>query len=292
MLDRIKNMFASGILTRYKPEATVMRQTFFTISAARDARSMRPVLVKIYTDEGMEVENKIDKAYRREPLGAILPGLVNRAIVKTIETGHAHGKNVEILEQVTMTTLRELMDSRRLTGKLFRRIITEVGEALSYLHHEGYIHRAISPDGIVVSTEGDAKIIDMSLIMDANLTVGGGTMVGPSGYVAPEIIRRGAVDARSDIYSLGVIMYEFLAGARPFPPGHGYEGLLKIINTKPLPLIERNPNVSRDLNDVVMKALARKAVDRFTTVDEMLAAFAAVPMPEHNYTKAPSFAAA
>jgi len=292
MLDRIKNLFAGGILARYKPEATVLRQVFFTISAARDAKTMRPVLVKVYTDEGMEVENKLDKNFRREPLGEILPGLVNRHIVKTIETGSDHGRNVEILEAAPATTLRELMDTRRLAGKDFKRIIMQVGEALSYLHHEGFIHRAISPEAIVVSAEGDAKIIDMSLIMDADLTVGGGTMVGPSGYVAPEIIRRGAIDARSDIYALGVIMYEFIAGARPFPQGHGYEGLLKIINTKPLPLIERKTNVSADLNAVVMKALARKADERFATVDEMLAAFAAAPMPENNHTNAPSFVAA
>jgi serine/threonine-protein kinase len=117
-------------------------------------------------------------------------------------------------------------------------------------------------------------------------------MGGPTGYVAPEVIRRGPVDARSDIYSLGAVCYEAFSGTLPFPRGGGYEGLVKMINSRPTPLSERNAEVGPELNAVVMKALAKTPEARWQTVEDLMERLAAVALPEGIRAKVEAVAAA
>lgn len=292
MLERIRNLLGGGILSRYQADAVVLKHTFYTISVGREKKTLRPVLVKVYTDEGMEVQDKLDEKYRDKPLSEILPELSNRFVVKTIETGRAKGRRVEVLEAAPTTTLGERIGARNLSVKALRRAILQAGEGLMYLHSLGYVHRGISPDAIAVTPEGDAKIIDLSLLMDSQMTHAGGTMVGPSGYVAPEVIKRSAIDERCDIWALGAVCYEAFCGVKPFPNGHGYEALLKVINSKPQPLEERNRSVPADLNAVVMKALEKYPEHRYAKVEEMLTDFAAARLPDRTTNRAAAFTAA
>lgn len=282
MLERMKALLGGGIAGRYEIGAPVVKHTLYTISNAREKKTFRQVLVKTYTDEGMDIENRLDEKYRDKPLAEILPGLSNRFVVKTIETGVIKGRRVEVLEAVATTSLKDLVAQRKLAPRALRRAILQVGEGLMYLHSLGYLHRGLSPDAISVTAEGDAKIMDMSFLMDAEMTQTGGTVVGPNGYVAPEIIRRGRVDERSDIWSLGAVIYEAISGCRPYTNGHGYEALVKMINTKPEPLSERYPGTPEDLDAVVMKALERYPDGRYATVEDMMLEFAAAHMPERG----------
>ncbi len=292
MFEMLKNLLQGGLMARYQVESTVIRHQFFTIATARDKKTMRSVLFKTYTDEGMDVQAKLDATYRERPLSELLPEIVNRFIVRTIEVGKVKGRTVEVLEAGPTMTLREALDGKRLSTKAMKRVVMQVGEGLMYLHSRGLIHRGLSPEGIVVTDEGDAKIIDMSLVMDHSRTMHSGTMVGPHGYVGPEVIRRGPVDARSDVYSLGAICYEMLCGLLPFPRANGYEGLIKIINSRPVVLSERNDAVTPEMNKAVMKALERMPEDRYASVEEMLMKFAAAPLPKTVHPRTPAFAAA
>jgi serine/threonine-protein kinase len=291
VFERIKDLLGGGIAGRYEIDAPCVKHTLYTISNARDKKTFRAVLVKTYTDEGMDIENRLDEKYRDKPLAEILPGLSNRFVVKTIETGVIKGRRVEILEALPTTTLRELIAQRKLSAKGLRRAILQVGEAIVYLHSLGYLHRGLSPDAISVTPEGDARIMDLSFLMDVEMTRTGGTVVGPNGYVAPEIIRRGQVDERSDIWSFGAVIYEALSGSKPFTNGHGYEALVKIINTKPMPLSERCPGTPEDLEGVIMKALGRYPEERYASVEEMMIEFTLAHMPEKAQRR-PAVAAA
>jgi|GEM_PF-6122421 len=292
MFERLRDIFHGGISTRYSTEGVILRHPFYTIAAGRDKKTMRPVLIKTYTDEGMDVQLKLDANYRERTLAEALPELANRFVAKTIETGKIGGKRVEVLEAAPTRALRECFEQKTLSNKAFKRAILEVCEGVAYLHSRGLVHRGLSPDAITVTDAGDAKIIDLSLVMDASKMHASGTMVGPLGYVAPEIIRRGAVDARCDIYSLGAICYEMFSGALPFPRGVGYEGLIKMINGRPVPLSERNDEVPPELERVVMKAIAKRPEDRYQTAEEMAVALSAVPLPETRRERTPASAAA
>ena len=291
MLDRVLKLFRGGILSRYRVDNCVTRHQFFTISTGRDRKTMRPVLVKIYSREGAAIEAKIDVIYRERPLAETLPALSNRFMVRTLEAGSDGGKRIEILEAAPTTTLKQRMSTEGLAPTAFRRAILQICEGVSYLHSRGHVHRGLCPETIVVSEEGDAKIIDLSLVMDASRTHVSGTMVGPNGYVAPEIIKRSPVDARSDIYSLGVICYEAFSGTLPFPHVKSYEGLVRMMNQKPAGLAERNAGVPAGLDAVVMKAIAKSPGERYQTVEEFMNALAAAPLPESLSAKAPAFAA-
>jgi serine/threonine-protein kinase len=130
-------------------------------------------------------------------------------------------------------------------------------------------------------------------MMDTAKAVSSGTTVGPVGYVAPEVIGRRGADARSDVYALGAICYEMLCGSHLFPNARGYEGLVRMMNTKPVSLAERGADCPAELEAVIMKAVEKRPADRFQTMDEMLAALAAAPVPRTLglHTRTPAFAA-
>jgi eukaryotic-like serine/threonine-protein kinase len=293
MFDKLKALFSHGILDKYMVERTVQKHSFYTVSAGRDRKTMHPVLLKVFTQEGAELEVKLDHLYRERPSAEVLPEIKSRYIVSTLEVGQCDGKRVEVLEFIAVPSLRDRMDKKQLATGDFKNLVTHVAYGLSYLHSLGFIHRGLAPEGIAVADGGDAKLTDLSLMMDAAKAAVSGTTIGPVGYVAPEVIARRGSDARSDVYSLGAVCYELLCGSHLFPNARGYEGLLRMMNTKPVPLTERGADVPTELEAVVMKAVERFPKDRFQTMDEMLAAFASAPAPRTlgNHPRTPAFAA-
>ena len=284
-------MFEQGLLGKYEAGTAVLSSPFFTLQSARDRKSMRPVTLKVYTPDGVDLEAKLDRLYRKRPLCEMLGEIHNPAIVKTLECGDSHGKRVEILEPLLGTTLRARLEHGRPSSSEVRSITIALGEALVYLHSIGILHRGLSPDAVMIAPGGEAKIADMSLVMDISHASAGGTVVGPVGYTAPEVIARRPADAASDVYSLGALVYEMLAGRRLHANVRGYEGLLRLMNSKPIPLSERNPLVSPVLEAIVMKAVERKVEDRYQTVEAFLEAFAATPLPDAHGAHAKAFAA-
>jgi len=279
MFDRLKGIFSQGVSARYSVDRALYRHPFFTISAGREKKSMRPVLVKEYTREGRETEAKLDRHYRAKPLAKVLPEIRHEHIVTTIEAQHGESRRIEILENVTAPMLRALLDKGQFSAADFRNLVMAAGAGLAHLHSLGFVHRGLAPEGIAVGEDGNAKIMDLSLLMDQSHVGPNCTTVGPHGYVAPEVISRRGCDVRSDVYALGAVCYEILCGMHLFPNAHGYEGLVRMMNTKPATLSERGADVPAELEAVVMKAVERNPRDRYQTMDEMLAAFANAPEP-------------
>jgi ankyrin repeat protein/tRNA A-37 threonylcarbamoyl transferase component Bud32 len=150
------------------------------------------------------------------------------------------------------------------------RILYEIGSGLSYAHRKGIIHRDIKPDNILLTPGGEVKITDFGLARSAAMDKGftqTGETVGTPCYMAPEQISGSRVDARADIYSLGILAYEMATGMRPFEDESWY-ALAKMHMTKPLPSFARDHNIPQWFEDLVKQSAAKDPHDRFANGEE------------------------
>ena len=160
------------------------------------------------------------------------------------------------------------------------RIMTQILDALEYSHRHGVIHRDIKPANMFLLADGTVKVADFGIahIESSNLTQVG-TVVGTPNYMSPEQIMGLPVDGRSDLFSAGVILYQFLTGERPFA-GSATTTMQKVLKEEPLPPSTLNVQLPPAMDAVVRKALAKRADERFQTAQEFADALhAAMPAP-------------
>jgi len=208
---------------------------------------------------------------------------------------------VMVMEYVEGTTLEKLATVGEVSLDRILDYSTQVLAALSYAHGRGVTHRDIKPANIMITDHGVVKLMDFGIAKsnnDMQLTRPGTTM-GSIYYMSPEQVRGGTVDARSDIYSFGVTLYEMLTGRKPFQAETSYSVLNAQLNEAPTPPVLVNPAVPQALNNIVMRAMVKAPEGRFQTAEEFRAALktlrepqaaappAAIPMPAAPQAAAP-----
>lgn len=177
---------------------------------------------------------------------------------------------VMVMEFVEGATLENLARQGPVATDQILEYATQVLGALSYAHSRGVTHRDIKPANIMITAHGLAKLMDFGIAKsttDLQLTRPGTTM-GSVYYMSPEQVRGGTVDARSDIYSFGITLYEMLAGRKPFQADTSYSVLNAHLNEAPVPPIQINSSLPAALNDIVMRAIAKAPADRFQSADD------------------------
>ena len=177
---------------------------------------------------------------------------------------------VMIMEYVEGVTLEKLAGEAALPIDRDLDYATQVLSALSYAHSRGVIHRDIKPANIMITTHGQVKLMDFGIAKNADemqLTRPGMT-IGSVYYMSPEQVRGGTVDARSDLYSFGVTLYESLTGRKPFEADTSYSVLNAHLTVAPVPPIEVNPAVPPQVNQIILRALEKNPDDRFQTAQE------------------------
>src|SRR5271166_3450839 len=177
---------------------------------------------------------------------------------------------VMIMEYVEGVTLEKLAGESAIPIDRELDYATQVLSALSFAHSHGVIHRDIKPANIMITTHGQVKLMDFGIAKNADemhLTRPGMT-IGSVYYMSPEQVRGGTVDARSDLYSFGITMYESLTGRKPFEADTSYSVLHAQCNEAPIPPIQVNPALSPELNAIVLHALEKDPKDRYQTAQE------------------------
>src|SRR6185437_6503577 len=142
--------------------------------------------------------------------------------------------------------------------------------ALSFAHRHGIVHRDIKPHNIVVGPDGRLKVTDFGIARSgASQMTEAGSIIGTAQYLSPEQARGTMVDQRSDLYSVGIVLYEMLTGSVPFTGDTPLEIAMKHLSTTPEPPSEKRPDVPHELDMVVLRALAKRPEDRYQTAEEM-----------------------
>ena len=199
-------------------------------------------------------------------------------ICTVFEIGEDGGRSFIAMAYYEGKTIEQLVSRGPLDIEQSVQWVLEICRGLASAHAKGIVHRDIKPANIIIPEDGVTKILDFGLAKSANS--GGmtreGMVLGTAAYMSPEQAAGRQVDHRSDIWSTGAVLYEMLAGSRPFPGEYPQAILYGITNLDPEPLSALRPGLPMQLVQVIEKALAKDASTRFSTMEEMIVSLSAV----------------
>jgi beta-lactam-binding protein with PASTA domain len=235
---------------------------------AEDQELGRNVAIKILNERHANDEQFVER-FRREATNAA--ALSHPNIVSIYDRGEAEGTYYIAMEHLDGRNLKELIVAR---GPAPVRIAIDYTKqilgALRFAHRHGIVHRDIKPHNVLVDRDGRLKVTDFGIARaGASQMTEAGSIVGTAQYLSPEQARGGHVDQRSDLYSVGVVLYELLTGTVPFTGDSPVEIAMKHLSAKPEPPSTKRPDLPHDLDLIVMRAIAKDPDHRYQDADEM-----------------------
>jgi serine/threonine-protein kinase len=260
------------ISERYDLEEVVGTGGMSTVYRAHDRLLERHVALKVlherFTADGDYVER-----FRREARS--VAQLSHPNIVTVIDRGAHDGRQFIVFEYCDGENLKTLLERE---GPLPEGeavgIVLQVARALGFAHEHGIVHRDVKPQNVLLDGDALVKVTDFGIARSQDLHGGltqTGTVMGTSDYIAPEQARGGHVDAQSDVYSLGAVLYELLTGDVPFPGDNFVAVAMRHINEPAPSVLAKRPDVSPRLDAVVRRAMAKDPRERFGSMDELCA---------------------
>ena len=256
-------------LDHYRIESLVARSGMASIFRGVDTRTGRPVAIKLPHPEMEGDPMLFDRFNREEEIGKKLdhPG-----VVKVLDD-EQRSQRYMVLEWVDGRLLRQILNEAKiLPPERAIKIALGICDALDYIHSQGVVHRDLKPENIMVDAEDRTKLIDFGIAANAGsrrLTFAKLTeAMGTPDYISPEQVKGKRGDARSDIYTLGIMFYEMLTGKVPFTGPNPFVIMNERLINHPIPPREVNPAVTPELQEIIYRALERDPKKRYQSAHE------------------------
>ena len=267
------NLIGKKLDGRYLLEELVGEGGMANVYRAMDLKEQRTVAVKILKEECTESEEMVRRFKNESKAISILnhPGSV-----KVYDVSVTDKIQYMVMEYVDGITLKEYLSLRGgpLTWKETLHFITQVLEALSHAHSKGVVHRDVKPQNIMLQSNGQVKLMDFGIarFSQAENYALGDKAIGSVHYISPEQAKGMPTDATTDIYSVGVMMYEMLSGKLPFESNSAVSVAIKQISDEAVPLSKLMPDLPMGLSEICCKAMAKDHRDRYQSAPAMLEA--------------------
>jgi len=282
-------------LGRYRIERKLGQGGMGTVYLAHDETLERPVALKVVRASLVD-----DDRYRRRLMReARVAAAVSHGNIATVyEAGEDDGRLFIAMEYVAGRTLAEVLDDGPLPARRALAVAAAIAEALVSAHAAGVVHRDLKPENTVLTDGGGVKVLDFGIarrrhpatgepLVDPNaetaLTVEGAVM-GTPGYMSPEQALGLELDHRTDIFALGVLLYEMLAGQRPFAHRTPLEAAVSVTRDEPRPLSELIDDLPAGVDEVLARSLAKDPDERYESAADLLAALAELAAPTGSVT--------
>ena len=264
------NIIGRTIANRYEIISKTGVGGMATVYIAKDKVLNRNVAVKVLKDEFITDEEFV-KRFNSEAQAAA--SLTHPNIVSIYDVGNEGDIYYIVMELVRGKTLKQIItEEGARPWKWSVNIAMQIASALETAHKNNIVHRDIKPHNIIITEDGVAKVTDFGIakaVSNSTITAFG-TTIGSVHYFSPEQAKGGYTDAKSDIYSLGVVMYEMLTGKVPFDADTSVSVALKHMQENPKPPMEINENIPKAVNDIILKAMEKEPMARYQTATSML----------------------
>jgi len=261
-------MIGQVLSNRYEILAKIGDGGMALVYSAKDILLNRLVAVKILREQYANDKEFIDRFHREAQAAASLshPNVVN--VYDVGQTGKAPFIVMEYVEGKNLSEI--IQENGRLAPELVVRISLQICSALAHAHKHNIVHRDIKPHNILLTKDNQVKVTDFGIAAVSSMSITQtGVVLGSVLYFSPEQARGNKVDHLSDLYSLGVVMYEMLCGQVPFRAETPISIALKHIQDEPMPPSQLNPDIPPQLERIVMKLLAKRPADRFQSAQAL-----------------------
>jgi serine/threonine-protein kinase len=259
---------AGSQIDHYRIESPVARSGMASIFKAVDLRDNKVVALKIPHPD-MEADPILFDRFQRE---AAIGEKLHHPMVTRVFGGEKRSRAYMVMEWCEGRLLRQMLSEGRISQERAIRIAIHVLEALEYIHENGVIHRDLKPENIVLDANDNIKLIDFGIAGDSGsrrLTYANFTAtLGTADYISPEQVKGKRGDGRSDIYSMGVILYEMLTGKLPFTRSSPMEAMRDRLVNHPMPPSVAEPSISPPVQEVIYRALERDPQNRYANARE------------------------
>ena len=271
-------MVGDVLADRYELEELVGTGGMSSVYRAHDRLLDRKVALKVLHEQYTGDDEHVER-FRRE--ARAVATLSHPNIVTVIDRGEHDGRQFIVFEYVDGENLKRA-DPARARCRWRRRVelAIQIAHGLAFAHQQGLVHRDVKPQNVLLDGDGQAKVTDFGIARSLDVQHGmtqTGTVLGTSDYIAPEQAQGQRVDEHTDVYSLGVVLYELLTGEVPFPGENFVAVAMRHINEPPPAMRDRRPDVSPRLEAAVQRAMAKDPRDRFPTMADFRRGARGVP---------------